>query len=112
MTTMSRTGHTHPVPGIIARIKKLGTVFYGFYVYNALLPDSSEDEDVEAGKELYSERARQSLEAGRDAFVGDFQRYIEFVRRVVRPDTEVVFLFTSRELHGSARGCEPLESYR
>ena len=80
----------------IARVKKLGTVFYGFYVYNALLPEpegSSEEESAEAGKELYSDRAQQSLDAGREEFVGDFRRYRDLVERVVGPETEVVFLF-------------------
>jgi hypothetical protein len=91
----SRIYSTNPTlrKKLIAHVKKLGTVFYGFYLYNALSARPVDGEAVEAGKELYLERARQSMEAGRAEFVEDYHSYRRLVQRVVGPHTEVVFLF-------------------
>jgi hypothetical protein len=75
---------------IIARIKNLASVFYGFYLYNTLV-SHEKDPRVGIGKELYGSEGAAPDDL--PAIVDSFRAAVEFVRRLGGEDTKVAFLY-------------------
>jgi hypothetical protein len=75
---------------LIATVKNFGLVFYGFYLYNTLLPHPS-DPRVGMGKELYGSGGAAQVD-DLPAIVESHRGLVEFVRRLAGPDTKVAIL--------------------
>ena len=73
----------------VSAVKNLATVFYGFYVYQTLVP-STPAGDTEAGKELYD--ASEASELGPEAVADQYARFTAFARRVAGEETAVAFV--------------------
>jgi len=75
---------------VIAAVKNLGVVFYGYYIYN-MIPRADAKPNVGAGKELYQAEAAGSAGDPR-ALVAGYQAFVEFVHARVGPSTQVAFV--------------------
>jgi hypothetical protein len=75
----------------IARVKNLGTAFYGYYVYQWILGFVPAG-DAGMGKELHGARARQSSD-DRGALAADFLRYERLVHSSLGERVQVAYLF-------------------
>jgi hypothetical protein len=75
---------------IIARIKNLGSVFYGFYLYNMLV-SQEQDPRVGMGKELYGS-AGAAQEDDLPGLVASYLGFAGFVHRVAGEGTRVAIL--------------------
>jgi hypothetical protein len=76
---------------LIAYMKNLGIVFYGYYAYQWLLGIAPSGESG-TGKELHGARASRP-DSDHESLAADFARYEETVARAVGDHVPVVFLF-------------------
>ncbi len=74
----------------IAVLKSTGIVFYGYYLYNALV-ERGPKSGVGTGKELYADGGVEK-DGDLPALVQGYQSYVDFVRRRVGENTQVAFL--------------------
>jgi hypothetical protein len=78
---------------IKASAKRLGIVFYGYYVYNALFPPE-EPSNVDASKSLHNAPESDSTtDAGLNKIVDSYADYRDYVEDIVGQDTKVAFLY-------------------
>jgi hypothetical protein len=79
-----------PAQRAISIVKNFGTVFYGYYLWNALAREPAKP-GVGTGKELYG---AEGAAAGDDlpAIVGGYRDFVDFVHRVAGPQVQVAFI--------------------
>ena len=77
---------------VIAYVKNLGIVFYGYYAYQWVL-GSAPSGETGMGKELHGERALQPDAETGETLARDFDRYERTVERALGAEAQVVFLF-------------------
>jgi hypothetical protein len=70
--------------------KNLATVFYGFYVYQALRPKTPAA-NPQAGKELYPE-GEWRTDLALEEIAEGYEHYVDFVQQQLGADTPVAFL--------------------
>jgi len=82
----------HPAPRqrAIAVLKNLGTVFYGYYVYN-LFAGEGPKPGVGTGKELYGAE-RAAADDDLEALVRGYRSFVDFVHDRVGAETQVAFV--------------------
>jgi hypothetical protein len=77
---------------LIAHVKNLGFVFYGYYVYQSLLGIVPSGESG-MGKELHGKGALGREPGDGESLARDFARYERTIDRALGEQVEVVFLF-------------------
>jgi len=80
---------------IINEAKKSAIVFYGWYLYQALLPTN--DEIVGAGTELYEDETQSTEEQNTDnktyeKYANKYKAYTQFVSNTLNYEPAIVFL--------------------